>query len=148
MAEHDHEHHERDHAKEEEFNRLIYLQNVYGQQYEAISSELTTFSIAQGALQRSLELLGRKDDVRNAGVLLSVEGGSYIEASIKGIDRVITYVGAGYLVEKDVEAAKAYIGRNVASSEEAIRRLAADRKKAADELMKVQYSIEALQQGQ
>jgi|SRR5271157_3115223 len=142
---HDHGH---DHGKEDEFNRLIYLQNVYTQQYEAITNELTTFGIAQGSLQRSLDLLGRKDDVRNAGVLLSVEGGSYIEASIKGIDRVITYVGAGYLVEKDVEGAKAYIGRNVASSDEAIKRLAADRKKIGDELMRIQYAIEAMQQGQ
>ena len=52
-------------------------------------------------------------------MLLSVEGGSYIEASIRAIEKVITYVGAGYLVEKDVEGAKAYIGRNVESSEDA-----------------------------
>lgn len=144
--EHGHEHH--DQGKQEEFNRLIYLQNAYTQQYEAISSELTTFGLAQGSLQRSLELLGRKDDVRNAGVLLSVEGGSYIEASIRSIDRVITYVGAGYLVEKDVEGAKAYIGRNIESSDEAIKRLVADRKKLEDELMRIQYALETMQQGQ
>jgi prefoldin alpha subunit len=150
MAEHghDHDHEHHDHAKEEEFNRLMYLQSVYDQQYEAISSQLTTFGLAQAALQRSLELLGKKDGVRNASVLLSVEGGSYIEASIKSIEKVITYVGAGYLVEKDVEGAKAYIGKNVESSDEAIKRLTADRKKIGDELMKIQYAVEMLQQGQ
>lgn len=144
--EHDHDHH--DHGREEEFNRLVYLQNAYSQQYEAVTNEITTFGIAQGALQRSLELLNRKDDIRNASVLLSAEGGSYIEASIRGIDRVITYVGGGYLVEKDVEGAKAYISKNVESSEEAIKRLAADRKRLAEEMMRIQYAIEALQQGQ
>jgi prefoldin alpha subunit len=140
--------HEHDHAKEEEFNRLVYLQSVYSQQYEAVSNELTTFGIAQGALQRSLDLLGKKGAAENAGVLLSLEGGSYIEASIGRIDRVITYVGGGYLVEKDVEEAKAYIGKNVESSEAAIKRLMSDRKKLGEELMKIQYSIEAMQQGQ
>lgn len=145
----DHDHHGHDHRKvEEEFNRLVYLQNVYGQQYEAISGELTNFSLAQAALQRSLELLGRKDSVENSSVLLSLEGGSYIEAGVQSIEKVITYVGAGYLVEKDVDTAKAYIGRNVESSEDAIKRLMADRKKIADELMRVQYAIEMMQQGQ
>ena len=149
MAEHEHDHnHHHDHAKEEEFNRLIYLQNVYGQQYEAISGELTTFSLAQGALQRSLDLLKRKDDIRNASVLLSAEGGTYIEATVRSIDRAITYVGAGYLVEKDVEGAKAYIAKNIESSEDMINRMMADRKKLSEELMKIQYSIEMLQQGQ
>lgn len=149
--EHDHDHghgHNHDHAKEEEFNRLVYLQNAYGQQYEVITNELTTFGIAQGALQRSLDLLGKADELRNASVLLSVEGGSYIEASIKGVSKVITYVGGGYLVEKDVDGAKAYIGRNVESSEDAIKRLMDDRKKLGDELMRIQYAIEAMQQSQ
>jgi prefoldin alpha subunit len=153
MAEHDHDHehgqheHHHDHAKEEEFNRLVYMQNAYSQQYEAISGELTTFSMAQGALQRSLDLLKRKDEIRDASVLLSAEGGTYIEASIRGIEKAITYVGAGYLVEKDVESAKEYIGRSIASSEDAIGRLMEDRKKLGDELMRIQYAIEAMQQG-
>jgi prefoldin alpha subunit len=147
MADHGHDH-KHDHEREEEFNRLVYLQNVYNQQYEAIMNELATFSVAQAALQRNLDLLKRKDEMRNAGVLLNAEGGTYIEASVKEISRVMTYVGAGYLVEKSVDEAMAYIGRSMAAGEEAMKRMMSDRQKLEDELVKLQYSIEALQKGQ
>jgi len=143
MDEHGH-----DHKKEEEFNRLIYLQSIYNQRFEAITNELTTYSMAHAALQRSLDLLSKKDELTNASILLNAEGGMYIEAGIKGISKVITYIGAGYLVEKDIESAKAYMSKNLSSGDEAIKRLANDRHKLEGEMIKVQYSIDMLQQGQ
>jgi prefoldin alpha subunit len=153
MADHGHDHghehgHDHNHEREEEFNRLVYLQNVYNQQYEAIMNELATFSVAQAALQRNLDLLKRKDEMKSAKVLINAEGGTYIEASVKEISKVMTYVGAGYLVEKGADDAMAYIGRSIASGEEAMKRMMSDRQKLEDELVKLQYSIEAMQKGQ
>ena len=149
MADHDHGHeHAHDHEREEEFNRLVYLQNVYNQQYEAVMNELGAFSVAQAALQRNLDLLKRKDEMKKASVLINAEGGTYIEASVKEISKVMTYVGAGSLVEKGMDDAIAYIGRSIASGDEAMKRMMSDRKKLEDELVKLQYSIEAMQKGQ
>ena len=147
MAEHGHDH-ALDREREEEIARLAYLQNLYNQQYEAVMNELAALGIAQAALQRNLDLLKRKDEMRNAGVLLNAEGGTYIEASVKEITKVMTYVGAGYLVEKDVDGAISYISKSIASGEEAMKRLMSDRRKLEDELVKLQYAIDAFQKGQ
>ncbi|VVB77036.1 Prefoldin subunit alpha [uncultured archaeon] len=158
MAEHEHDHahdHEHDHehshehgSAQEEFNRLVYLQNAYNQQYEAITRELSNYGMAHAALQRNVELLDRKDEMKGSGILVNAEGGTYIEANVKAIDKVMTYVGAGYLVEKKVDEAKSYLKKNIENEEEIMKRLAADGQKIEGELMKIHYSLEMLQQGQ
>ncbi|MDE1874373.1 MAG: prefoldin subunit alpha [Candidatus Micrarchaeota archaeon] len=133
--------------REEEINRLFYLQSLYNQQYEALMNELTTMSVAQAALERNLGLLDRKDQMKGANILVSGEGGTYFEANVKDIKKVLTYVGAGYLVEKDVDQAKEYINKSMESSRGTIERLLDDKKKLETEIMRVQYAIDSMQQG-
>ncbi len=132
--------------REEEINRLFYLQSLYNQQYEALMNELTTMSMAQASLERNLNLLDRKDSIKGTSILVNAEGGTYFEASVKDIKKVITYVGAGYLVEKEVEQAKEFVKKNIEQSRSAISKLAEDKKKLENEIMRVQYAIESMQQ--
>lgn len=134
--------------REDEVNRLFYLQSIYNQQYEALMSELTTFSVAQAALERNLGLLDKKDEMKGANILVNGEGGTYFEASVKDMKKVMTYVGAGYLVEKEVEQAKEFLRRSVETSRGTMRRLAEDKQRLETELMRLQYAIEAMQQNQ
>ena len=132
--------------KEEEINRLFYLQSLYNQQYEALMSELTTMSVAQAALERNLNLLDRKDAIKGTSILVNAEGGTYFEANVKDIKKVLTYVGAGYLVEKDAGQAIEFIKKNIEQSRSAIDKLVGDKKRLEDEMMRVQYAIESMQQ--
>ena len=144
MAEDNH-----DHAKEEEeMQRLAYLQNLYGQQYEAILGELTNMGMLQAALHRSIELIKHKDRAKGANILVNAESGMYLEANVKDITKVITYVGGGYLVEKDVEKAREFLDKNLATIDENAKKLLSDKQKLEDELMRIQYSMELMQQHQ
>jgi prefoldin alpha subunit len=134
--------------REDEINRLFYLQSVYNQQYEALMGELTTFSVATAALERNLSLLNKASQMKGASILVNGEGGTYFEAGVKDIKKVITYVGAGYLVEKEVEQAKAFLNKSIEASKSTMDRLAEDKQKLESELMRLQYAIEAMQQGQ
>jgi prefoldin alpha subunit len=134
--------------REDEINRLFYLQSVYNQQYEALMNELTTFGVAQAALQRNLELLGKKNEMKGASILVNGEGGTYFEANVKEMKKVITYVGAGYLVEKETEQAKEFLSKSLEMSKSTINKLADEKQKLEGELMRIQYAIEAMQQGQ
>ncbi len=134
--------------QEDEVNRLFYLQSLYNQQYEALMSELTTMSVAEGALERNLALLDKKDSLKNSSILVSGEGGTYFEASVKDVKKVMTYVGAGYLVEKDIEGAKEFIKKSIEQSRGAIAKLLDEKQKLETEIMRIQYAIDAMQQGQ
>jgi prefoldin alpha subunit len=134
--------------REEEINRLLYLQSLYNQQYEAMINELTTMSLARAALERNLSLLEKKDAINGSNILVSAEGGTYFEANVKEIKKVITYVGAGYLVEKEVEQAKEFIEKSIEQSASAMSRLAEDKRRLESEMIRVQYVIETMQQGQ
>lgn len=134
--------------REDEVNRLFYLQSIYSQQYDALMSELTTFSMAQSALERNLSLLEKNESMKGSSILVSGEGGTYFEASVKEIKKVITYVGAGYLVEKEVEQAKEFLKKSIETSRSTMKRLAEDKQKLETEMMRLQYAIDAMQQGQ
>jgi prefoldin alpha subunit len=133
-------------SMEEKEGRLLYLQNLYGQQYEALMNELTTFSLAQAAIERNLHLLEKKDQLKGSSILVNAEGGTYIEAKVKEIGKVMVYVGAGYLIEKDVEQAKTFMNDNMSKSKEEIKKLAEEKQKLENELMKIQYEIESMRQ--
>lgn len=132
--------------REEELNKLFYLQSIYNQQYEAIMNELTTFGLAQAALKRNINLLENKDKVKGSNVLINAEGGTYIEANVKEMSKVITYVGAGYMVEKKVEQAKEFLNKSLETSEVQIKKLLAEKQKLEDELIGIQYMIEKIRQ--
>ncbi|MDE1855469.1 MAG: prefoldin subunit alpha [Candidatus Micrarchaeota archaeon] len=134
--------------REDEINRLFYLQSLYNQQYEALMNELTTMSLANAALERNMSLLDKRESIKGSNILVNAEGGTYFEANVKDLKKIITYVGGGYLVEKDTEQAKEFIKKSIEMSKSTIGRLTDDRKKLETEIMRVQYAIDAMQQGQ
>ena len=133
-------------SMEEKEGRLMYLQNLYGQQYDALMNELTTFTLAQAAIERNLHLLERKDQLKGSNILVNVEGGTYIEAKVKEIGKVMVYVGAGYLIDKNVEQAKSFLNDSMSKSKEEIKKLAEEKLKFENELMRIQYEMESMRQ--
>jgi len=124
--------------------QLRYLQSVYSQQYELIENEIATFTIAMGAVQRNLEILESKDKLANSTILINGDGGAYIEASIKSVNKALVYVGAGYLVEKDAEAAMEFLKGNGKKQEDAIKKLISEKEKIEKELVDISYKLSAL----
>jgi prefoldin alpha subunit len=131
--------------KEEALDRLTFMQNVYTQQYEAVMNEMTTFSMAQAALRRNLFVLDSSGQVKGSNVLVNAEGGTYIEATIKDMKSVMTYIGAGYIIDKSVDQAKEYLSKNLESSDAQMKRLTDDKQKLENELVRLQYEMERIQ---
>lgn len=132
--------------REEEINRLFYLQSLYNQQYEAIMNEIATFGIAQNALDKNIYLLDNKDRLKSSKILVNADGGTYVEASIKEINGVVTYVGAGYLIEKDVQQARDFLSKGLEGTRSQMKKLVEEKKKLENELMKIEFAIGKIQQ--
>lgn len=128
--------------------QLRYLQNVYSQQYELLDNEIATFAMAISSVEKSLSTLENKERLSNSTVLINGEGGIYLEAGIKSLEKVLVYVGAGYVVEKDTSGAIEYLKENARQQGEAMRKLSADKQKISGELVDISYKLAALEQSQ
>ncbi len=130
---------------DDEVMQLRYLQSLYTQQYEVLENEIATYSFTIAAVERNINILEDSGRIEGSNVLLSGEGGTYIEASVKSMQKVITYVGAGYLVEKDVAEAKAFLDANKKRQEEDFRKLIAEKQRLESELIDLSYALSSTQ---
>jgi prefoldin alpha subunit len=132
---------------QEAMAQLQYLQNVYTQQYDMLNEQIATYNLAREAVARSIEIIDNAKSLENSHVLLNTEGGTYIGATVSKIDKMMTYVGAGYLVEKTVAEAKEFLETAMKNSETSASRLIGERQKVEKELFDISYRMAALRQG-
>ncbi len=132
---------------EEALAQLQYLEQIYAQQYEILNEQITTYTLAHEAVKRNIELLERSSQIQDSNVLLNTEGGTYVEAHIGKISTIMTYVGAGYMVDKSIEDAKAFLEDNEKNGQALLDRLVADKQKVEKELIDISYRAAALRQG-
>ncbi len=133
-------------AAEDAVMQLRYLQSIYMQQYDALESEIATYSFTIAAIERNMSILNSTGKIEGSKVLISGEGGTYIEASIKSMENVITYVGAGYFIEKGIDDARSFLSKNMSRQEEDFRKLIAEKQRLEGELIGISYQLAALQQ--
>lgn len=126
--------------------QLRYLQDLYSQQYQALQDNIATFTIAQSALQRNIELLDNADSVEGKSILLDGEGGTYMNATLGKFGSVLVYVGAGYIIEESLADAKSFLKNNEAKGEQLLNRLVSDRQKVEKELIDISFKLNAVQQ--
>ncbi len=131
---------------QEAMAQLQYLQSVYTQRYEILSEQITAYNLAREAVLRSVDLIDHAKSIENSNVLVNAEGGTYIEASVKKVESVMTYVGAGYLVEKNIADAKEFLEQAIKNSESAASRLVSERQKVEKELFDISYRMAAFRQ--
>lgn len=128
------------------YSQLRYLQNLYSQQYEFVEDNLATYSIANNTIKKNLELLDNAASAKGSKILVNPEGGIYFEASVKEMNKIITYVGAGYLAEKSIDQAKEFLTENQKKGEEVLKKLISDKQKLENELLDINYKLAALEQ--
>lgn len=128
----------------EELGRLSYLQEAYTQQYELLTNEISNYTLLQSMLEKNEELLEEAERVKGANMLVS-SGSLFFEAKAGSMEKVLISVGAGYVVEETIPEAKKIIEKKLEEINRIIKRLSEERRSVENELMKIGYSISALQ---
>ncbi len=127
-------------------NQLRYLQNVYSQQYEVLENQISTYSISIDAILKGIEALDKATKSEKSKTLINTGPGVYMEGEITNNKTTLTYIGAGYLVEKTIAEAKEFIETNKKKQEEVLKKLLSEKTKLQSELIDVMYKLESLQQ--
>ncbi len=130
----------------DELAQLQYLHQIYVQQYGGIINELERYSVLSESLSRGTETIEKVKNVENASILLGIDAGAFVEVKSGAIDHIITSVGAGYMVEKNVDDAMAFIKANADKSREVVASLVKEKEKVEREIVDIEYRIGELQQ--
>ncbi|MGC8587009.1 MAG: prefoldin subunit alpha [Candidatus Micrarchaeia archaeon] len=131
-------------SNEEEGERLRYLQSVYAQDYEGILDTLSNYTAISEAVSKNIEVLGKMDEIKDKKILMHLESGTYIETKITDSSKVLTYVGAGYLVEKSIADAKAFLEENAKRGNAFIEHLNSEKEKLEGVLLDIAYRLESI----
>jgi prefoldin alpha subunit len=130
-------------GKVSELDELRYMQQVYQNQYAALNNSMSAqMQEVQmlGAVQRTFE---SSDMLKGKETLMHIGASVYIKTSIKDSSHAIVSVGGGYLVEKSVEEAKAYVSTAMTKKTELVNKLAKSRKELQAALIELSYKIES-----
>ncbi|MDE1846328.1 MAG: prefoldin subunit alpha [Candidatus Micrarchaeota archaeon] len=130
MAEHD-----------EELEQLRYLYNAYTQEYQSVVSEMNNYMMVAASFDRNIESLEKVKSIENTSMLVGLEAGTFIEVSTKQVEKVITNVGAGYLVEKSVEQAKEFVEKNSERVQTNLNQLMSQKQRLEKEIIDLSYKI-------
>ena len=128
--------------------QLQYLYNLYTQQHSMLENEIGTLTLTTAAINRNIEMLENKERLSGSRILINGEGGAYLSATLDQMDRVLVYIGAGYMLEKSTDQAMEYLKSAKMKQDEAIRKLSADRQRVGKEIVSVSYNLSQLQADQ
>lgn len=130
--------------QEMSLEQLKYLQGVYGQEYEALAANINNYISISAMMSRSIEFIGNIGSVKNSNMLLNLEAGTYIEVKASNTDKVFTYVGFGYVVEKSRDDAVAFLTDNMKKTNEIVKKLTSDREKVETELINIELKLNSM----
>jgi len=94
-------------SEEETFRRLVVELRILEGTAEALQSRINLVNAALAELSvANMTLEGLEAEKKEASLVVPIGGGSYIEATLRGADKVIVGVGAGVAIEKTIKEAK------------------------------------------
>ena len=82
--------------------------------------------------------------VSGKDTLISLGGNTYINSKVKKLDSILVGVGAGYMVEKDIEDAKRFVAAKIDKVTEMFNGLLKSRNELRDAIMDVTSRLNAL----
>ena len=105
-------------SEEEAFRRLVVELRILEGTAEALQSRISLVNAALTELRvANMTMEGLEKEKKEVPLVVPIGGGSYIEATLRGADKIIVGVGAGVAIEKTIKEAKENIGNRLGDLE-------------------------------
>jgi prefoldin alpha subunit len=130
-------------TKVSELEELSYARQVYQNQYTFVSNS------AQVVMQEMRELSASQHTMENIGMLtgkeslLSTGAGVYIRALPSDTTKVLVEVGGRYVVEKTIDEAKAFLGKQIEIKTGVMNKLLKSKREIEAALMDIEYKLDS-----
>jgi len=123
---------------------LQYIQQVYQNQYTVVSNSINIVLQELQQLNSAQNTIDNMNLVEGKEVIANIGSEFYLFSKIHDPKTVLVGIGAGYLIEKDVPAAKTYVANLIKTRTDNLSTLTKNRKDLENALVDLSYRIENL----
>ena len=121
---------------------LRYIQQVYQNQYTMIGNSINMLFRELQELNSAQKTLENIDIVEGKDTLTGIGADFYLAGRIQNPKTAIVGVGAGYLVEKEIDASKTHVAALIQKHTENLNKLTKSRKEVEAALIEISYRLE------
>ncbi len=123
---------------------LSYIRNMYQNQYSMVQQSINSRLEFLRQMDEAHTALEHLDQMNKKNTLMHVGSAVYIKSTVADAKSAVVGVGAGYLVEKEVAAAKAHISKMLEKETEEINKLGKTKAELEKAMVEISYKIEEL----
>ncbi len=121
-----------------------YLQQIYQNQYGLVSQELNNRTENMRELDAAQKALENIDTIKDKSTMIPVGANTFALGKITDNKSVVVGIGAGYMVEKNIEEAKNYIAKALEQETKYINQLNKNKKDVEAALMEIAFKVDEL----
>ena len=121
---------------------LRYIQQVYQNQYAMAGNSINILLQELQQLNSTQKTFENVDLLPNKDVVMNIGSDFYLFGRVPNPKTALVGVGAGYIIEKDIDSAKTYVADLIKKRTEDLNRLTKSRKEIEGALIEVSYRLE------
>lgn len=122
---------------------LMYMQQLYEQQYRSLSEAITSNSNELGELSAVQKAIEESALLENRELFTHVGSGFYVRSKAMDAKTFTVGIGGGYLEEMSADYAKEYIARLIEKKSAELTAAISNRKKVESSLLEVIHRLDA-----
>ncbi|MEM0087084.1 MAG: prefoldin subunit alpha [Candidatus Micrarchaeaceae archaeon] len=131
--------------EENEIEELRLMQQLYEENYRELSEIISNSVSTSNMMSANIDALAKISELKSSNILLNLGAGTYVEVKMTSNNKIMVYVGAGYIVEKSAEDAKKFLEENRSKTESFIKQISDERKQVENALLDISYRLGAIE---
>jgi prefoldin alpha subunit len=120
---------------------LQYTLQVYQERYNIISDQIKAILESMESISAAQEALRDPKRLKDKNTLLNLGGNTFANAVISDPENIVVGIGAGLMVEKDIEGANLTLKKRLDRQNEALGKLMQERKRVEETIYDLSYRI-------
>jgi prefoldin alpha subunit len=120
---------------------IAYIERVYQNQYMMVGNAINAALEELQELSSAGKALDEMDQVAGKDSFSAIGGDFYLNSQIKPASKVIVGVGGGFMVEKEIDAAKQTVKKRMDAKNEIVTKLVKNRKELEAAMIDIQSGL-------
>ncbi len=131
-------------AQQPTLQELQYVHQLYQSQYQLLNQEMNNKLEGLRQIAEAQKALENANEFKDKNTLIHVGAAVYMHGKLENLEKILVAVGSGYLIEKDIDAAKLHISKLLDKESKALDKMAKSKRELESAMIEISYRIEEL----